>query len=52
MDDTRETRRKVIKKAVYVAPAVLTLTASPAFAQSGSAGPRQGQQGQQGQNRN
>jgi hypothetical protein len=35
----RETRREIIKKAVYVAPAVLTLTASPAFAKNGSGRP-------------
>ena len=34
-----ETRRDVLKKAVYVAPAILTLTASPAFAQRGSFAP-------------
>jgi hypothetical protein len=42
MDDSRsprkETRREILKKAAYVAPAVLTLTASPAFAQRGSNG--------------
>jgi hypothetical protein len=37
-----ETRREILKKAVYVAPAVLTLTASPAFAQRGSGPPRGG----------
>jgi hypothetical protein len=36
----RETRREIIKKAVYVAPAILSLTASPAFAQRGSGPPR------------
>ena len=35
----RETRREIIKKAVYVAPAILTLTASPAFAQNGPGRP-------------
>jgi hypothetical protein len=43
MSDTpsaeRETRREVIKKAAYVVPAILTLTASPAFAQRGSGPP-------------
>jgi ribosomal protein L12E/L44/L45/RPP1/RPP2 len=33
------TRREIIKKAVYVAPAVLTLSASPAFAANGSGKP-------------
>jgi hypothetical protein len=31
-----ETRREIIKKAVYVAPVVLTLAVSPAFARGGS----------------
>jgi hypothetical protein len=43
MSDTpsaeRETRREVIKKAAYVVPAMLTLTASPAFARGGSVAP-------------
>jgi hypothetical protein len=39
-DSERETRREIIKKAVYVAPAILSLTASPAFAQRGSGPPR------------
>jgi hypothetical protein len=30
------TRREVIKRAAYVAPAILTLAAFPAFAQGGS----------------
>jgi hypothetical protein len=37
MDDTR---REIIKKAVYVAPVILTLTASPAFAANGSGKPK------------
>jgi hypothetical protein len=36
LDDTRETRREIVKKALYVTPAVLTLTAMPAFAMRGS----------------
>jgi hypothetical protein len=37
MNNTQnETRREVLKKAVYVAPVVFTLTASPAFAANGS----------------
>jgi hypothetical protein len=35
----KETRREILKKAVYVAPVVLTLTASPAFARGGSGRP-------------
>jgi hypothetical protein len=38
----RETRREIIKKAAYVAPAIVTLTASPAFAQRGSWKPPRG----------
>jgi hypothetical protein len=38
-DSERETRREIVKKALYVAPAILTLTASPAFAQRGSGTP-------------
>ena len=34
------TRREVLKKAVYVAPAVLTLVAVPAFTARGSEGPK------------
>lgn len=30
------TRREIIRKAAYAVPAILTLTAAPAFAQSGS----------------
>ena len=39
MDDSkRPTRRKVIKAAVYAAPAILTLAAAPAYAKKGSGG--------------
>jgi hypothetical protein len=34
----KHTRREIIKKAAYVTPAVMTLTASPAFAARGSNG--------------
>ena len=33
------TRREVLTKAVFVAPAILTLTAAPAFASAGSSAP-------------
>jgi len=33
---TKITRREIIKKAIYVAPVILTLTAVPAFAKHGS----------------
>lgn len=36
----KSSRRALLKKAGYVAPAVLTLTATPAMAQSGSSGRR------------
>jgi hypothetical protein len=32
----QQTRRAILKKAAYAAPAVLSLAASPAFAQRGS----------------
>ena len=33
---TDESKRKFVKKAAYVAPAILTLPASPSIAQQGS----------------
>jgi hypothetical protein len=36
MSEQRTTRREVIRKAVYVAPAILTLVAIPSFASAGS----------------
>ena len=33
---TKITRREIIKRALYVAPVILTLTAVPAFASTGS----------------
>ncbi len=39
MDRTSETRRNFVKKAAYVAPAILTLRAAPSFAKSGSEKP-------------
>ena len=33
---TKITRREMIKRALYVAPVILTLTAVPAFAKNGS----------------
>jgi len=41
------TRREFVKKAAYIAPAIITLTAAPSYARAGSA--KQDQQGQQGQ---
>ena len=43
----KKTRREVIKAAAYVAPVVLTLSAKPAKAGSGS-GPTGGQSGSSG----
>jgi len=40
-------RREFVKKAAYIAPAIITLTAAPSFARAGSG--KQDQQGQQGQ---
>jgi hypothetical protein len=34
------TRREIIKRAAYVTPAILTLTAMPAFAAKGSSEPK------------
>lgn len=36
MPNPDPTRRSVVKKAAYVAPAILTLAATPAFAKPGS----------------
>lgn len=36
MEDRKESRREVVKKMAYVAPIVLSLAASPAFARNGS----------------
>jgi hypothetical protein len=35
----KETRREILKKALHVAPVILTLTASPASAKRGSGVP-------------
>jgi hypothetical protein len=36
----RRSRREFVKKAAYIAPAILTLTAAPAYAKAGSKEPR------------
>ncbi len=36
MSEKRLTRRDMIKKAVYITPVILTLTAAPSFASGGS----------------
>lgn len=33
---TSDTRREFVKRAAYIAPAILTLAAAPAYAKSGS----------------
>jgi hypothetical protein len=40
MEDRKESRRTAVRKMVYVAPLVLSLAATPAFARSGSDAPR------------
>lgn len=40
------TRREAIKRAIYIAPVILTLTAVPAFASNGSGDPSPGVQSQ------
>jgi len=44
-------RREFVKKAAYIAPAIITLQAAPSYARAGSDKnqDQQGQQGQQGQ---
>ena len=44
----KNSRRKFIKKAAYVAPAVVTLTALPALAQAGSQGRRKPEERRRG----
>ena len=39
MSQRIESRRSFVKKAAYVAPAIVTLVAAPAFAKSGSGKP-------------
>ena len=45
MEQTTETRREFVKKAAYVAPAILTLKAAPSYAKSGSEKPDKGPKG-------
>lgn len=42
MTSPDKSRRDFVKRGAYVAPAILTLTAAPAFAKSGSAKPDKG----------
>jgi hypothetical protein len=42
MDQSSEARRKFVKRAAYVAPAILTLQAAPSYAKSGSEKPGKG----------
>jgi len=39
MKQANESRRRFVKKALYIPPAIATLTVLPAFAQSGSGQP-------------
>ena len=39
MNKPEESRRDFVKKAMYVAPVIATLSATPAFAKNGSAKP-------------
>jgi hypothetical protein len=38
-EQTNQTRREFVKKAVYVAPVILTLAVAPSFAKAGSEKP-------------
>jgi hypothetical protein len=40
MDEKQPTRREVIKTALYAAPVILTLAATPSFSRAGSGGGR------------
>jgi hypothetical protein len=42
MSKPNETRRTVLKAGAYVAPAILTLAATPSYAKSGSEKPDKG----------
>lgn len=46
MNETLGTRRDFVKKAAYVAPAILTLAAAPSFAKAGSEKPKHNDDGQ------
>ena len=39
------TRREFVKKAAYIAPAIVTLKAAPSFAKTGSLKPTEGSEG-------
>jgi hypothetical protein len=43
MEQNGTSRREFVKKAVYIAPAILTLQAMPAFSKPGSGKPGSGQ---------
>ena len=47
MKQRNESRRRFVKKALYIPPAIATLTVLPAFAQSGSGQPENGTVGEQ-----
>ena len=52
MADEQDSRRELLKKAVYIAPAILTLKVAPAYAQSGSGAAARGNNGGNGSNGN
>ena len=45
MNEASDTRRGFVKKAAYVAPAILTLAAAPAYVKAGSEKSDKGDQG-------
>jgi hypothetical protein len=45
MDRTSEARRDFVRKAAYVAPAILTLQSAPSYAKFGSEKPDKGNKG-------
>jgi hypothetical protein len=47
MANEQASRREVLKKAAYVTPAILTLTAVPSFASSGSGLTEQAREGKE-----
>lgn len=51
MKDHDPSRRKFAKKLAYVAPAILTLKATPSFAAAGSGGNRRSDRGRSNDNR-
>ena len=42
MEDDTQTRRTFVRRAVYAAPLILSLSVAPSFARNGSGGNQQG----------